>query len=141
MYINRRIALGVACLTLVGIAAFKVPDEEPLPEEAFVRISGDEITSILAGHTAIGTWGDDEYRQYFDLSGTTFYAPKGKRTTRGKWRLSEDGTRYESWWSGDEDNWEFYDVGRTLSGLVWVDPDGVHYPFEMVDGQQLVWPE
>ncbi|MEM9604848.1 MAG: hypothetical protein AAGA11_18430 [Pseudomonadota bacterium] len=112
---------------------------EPTPDAS--RITGADIDALLSGRTAIGEWGDDTYRQYFDPSGTTFYAPKGKRTTRGSWRVSESGSHYESWWSGSDDNWEAYEIIRVSDGLAWRDPKGQLYPFAMLDGQQLVWPD
>jgi hypothetical protein len=138
---NRHILTAAAGLVLVIVLALNTSDDTGSPGSNSVRVTGDNITTLLAGQTAIGIWGDDTYRQYFDPSGTTFYAPKGKRTTRGKWRVSDDGLSYESWWSGDDDNWEVYGVFRDANGLVWIDPDGVRYPFEVVEGQQLVWPE
>lgn len=123
-----------ACLLTLSLAL-------PLRAGEAIPITGDAITALLAGNTAIGVWNGDDYRQYFDPSGTTYYAPKGQRSTRGKWRVSEDGQAYESWWNGAEDNWETWWLAREDDRLVWIGHEGQTYPFEIVAGQQLVWPE
>jgi len=101
----------------------------------------DEISDLLIENTVIGEWNGDPYRQYFMADGTTFYAAKGKRSTRGKWRVSADGNSYESWWTGPDTNWESFSIMRTNEGLAWVDSAGVIYPFNLLTGEQLVWEE
>ena len=86
----------------------------------------------------MGVWAGTSYRQWFSADGTTIYAPRGQRSTVGKWRIATDGA-YESWWSGEL--WERYEVANVEGTLVWRDEKSQDHPFEMLDGQQLVWPD
>ena len=101
-------------------------------------ITGSEIIAMLAGNTAIGEWANDDYRQWFAADGSTIYAAFGKRSTLGAWRISEDGSRYESWWSGQ--HWEAYSILEREQQFYWVTTKGEELPFEIVEGQQLSWP-
>ena len=115
---------------IVGIVALPaLAQENPLNQT--------EILNLLSGNTAVGLWQGTDYRQWFGADGSTIYAPKGQRSTLGKWRVTSDGV-YESWWSGDE--WESYRVRLTEQTYVWVDAIGQEHPFSIVPGQQLVWP-
>jgi len=100
-----------------------------------------EISAILSENTVIGEWNSTPYRQFFMADGVTYYAPKGKRTTRGRWRVSANGNTYESGWSGPETNWEAFAIMRTAEGLAWVDDAGGIFPFKVLTGQQLAGEE
>ncbi|MEM7073999.1 MAG: hypothetical protein AAGA28_07055 [Pseudomonadota bacterium] len=102
-------------------------------------VTGEALSRLLSGNTAVGDWNDDQYRQYFDPSGATIYAVKGKQPSRGRWRVSDDGASYESLWNGP--NWDAYEVVKTEAGHAWVTDSGTLYPFDMETGQQLTWPD
>jgi len=57
-----------------------------------------EIKELLTGNTAVGTWIDHEYRQYFGTDGSTIYAQKNTRSSVGRWRTNSARNHYESWW-------------------------------------------
>ena len=135
----RAYAFLAVILAALAATIFVVPrGGETLPGRALTKV---EIKNLLIENTAIGRWGDDDYRQYFSGTGVTYYAPRGKRSTRGKWRIPADGGGYESWWNGPEDNWERFGVRLTGKGYAWSDAEGTLHPFEMLDGQKLVWDE
>ena len=135
----RNVLALIALAAALAVTSFLWPrGGETLPGRA---LSGHEIKHLLTGNTAIGFWGEDHYRQFFDKSGATYYAPRGKRSTRGKWRVTRDNAAYESWWTGAEDNWERFDLRLTSDGYAWVDGAGMLHGFELVAGQQLVWDE
>jgi len=124
-----RVRLGIAAL-MCSLASMVMAQDR--------AITGNDITALLAGNTAIGKWASDDYRQWFAPDGSTIYAAFGKRSTLGAWRISADGTQYESWWSGNL--WEAYRILSRDDQLYWVTPEGAELPFEIVDGQQLNWP-
>ena len=137
--IRRLLVIALVAIAVYGL--YRVSSPATSPPDHLRHLSGEEITLLLSGRTAVGVWGSDAYRQFFEPGGVTYYAPRGKRSTRGLWRISVDGTRYESWWAGPADNWETYGVAVGAAGYVWIEPDGRSHPFEMLDGQQLVWPD
>ena len=99
-------------------------------------INADEITTLLAGKTAIGVWAGSEYRQYFNPDGSTIYAQYGSRSALGKWRVNTDTNQYESWW--ESSGWESWRVTLENGTYYWVG-DGGKFAFEVVEGQQLIW--
>ena len=101
-------------------------------------LKGDEIRTLLVGHTALGTWAGQAYRQLFWADGTTIYAAKGVRSSRGKWRVGETG-EFESWWGGS--TWDRYPIVKVEDQLFWIDQTGARFAFEMLPGEQLVWPD
>ena len=125
MHRRALLSLLAACLMPAPLAA----------QEA--GLTAAEIEAMLRGNTAVGVWAGTPYRQWFAEDGDTIYAPKGQRSTRGKWRVNAEADLYESWWSGDL--WEAYGVVRDGDVLYWTDPAGERHAFEMVEGQQLVW--
>ena len=120
-----RLLSFLACL----IAANTVTAQEP--------ITGEELRQRLSGNTAIGQWFDDTYRQWFAEDGTTIYAPKGKRSSRGQWRVSTDGQNYQSQWGNG--TWETYGVIEDNGQLFWTTSEGDRNKFELVEGQKLTW--
>ncbi|MEM7438715.1 MAG: hypothetical protein AAF393_03880 [Pseudomonadota bacterium] len=125
---RRMFVLGATTALLGGPA---------LSQEA--GLTAAEITTLLSGKTAIGVWAGADYRQWFSEDGSTIYAPKGQRSTVGKWRVDANTNLYESWWNGDL--WETYGIVRADDQLFWTDPTGERHLFEVLDGQQLIWPE
>ncbi|MDD9922689.1 MAG: hypothetical protein OXQ92_10485 [Boseongicola sp.] len=101
------------------------------------KLSANEITALLLDRTAVGEWAGTPYRQHFASDGTTIYAAKGQRSSRGKWRVNTDTNAYESWW--ERSGWDAYDVVVEDEVFYWVDSAGEHFAFTMVDGQQLVF--
>ena len=84
MTVRRSILAGLLAMLATPVAAQSV------------KLQTLEITALLLGNTAVGTWAGANYRQYFDPDGTTIYAVDGSRSTLGEWRV-QDGT-YESLW-------------------------------------------
>lgn len=102
-----------------------------------VKLSGDEIRSLLTGNTAIGRWGGAKYRQYFGVDGVTIYAQQGARSTRGTWRVDDDRQEYQSIWPRDAE-WEGWFVMEFGDTYYWVSKTTPPTPFQILDGQQLV---
>ncbi len=133
----KNILVLIALAAALAVTSFLWPrGGETLPGRP---LAGLEIKYLLTGNTAIGRWGDDQYRQFFSEGGVTYYAQRGKRSTRGKWRITRGNDAYESWWSGADDNWVRFDVRLTPDGYAWVDSTGTIHPFELVAGEKLVW--
>ncbi len=121
-----------AVLTVSAVLFATVAGADPVP------MTASEIETLLGGNTALGDWQGDTYRQYFATDGATIYAVEGRRSSRGRWRVV-DGTRaYESWWPGS--GWDAYEVLRDGDALIWMDGAGVRFGFEVVEGQQLLFP-
>ena len=104
-----------------------------------VRLTADEIRTLLAGNTAKGVWVDHEYRQYFPDYGTTYYAPKNGRSSRGRWRVNDATGEYESEWN-ESGFWDGYAVTREGEQLFWVGDGVPPQPFQVLEGDHLVWP-
>lgn len=99
-----------------------------------------EIKELLTGNTAVGTWIDHEYRQYFGADGSTIYAQKNTRSSVGRWRTNSARNHYESWWERIE--WGAgYSIVLEEDVYYWVSSTGTTEPqaFTMVPGQQLVF--
>lgn len=109
----------------------------PLAFAEDVKLTATEIADLLRGHTAIGMWQGTPYRQYFNADGSTIYAAKDQRSTLGKWRVDSTRDLYESWWDGSD--WEVWGIIRRDGQLYWTGPGIEAEPFEILDGQQLVW--
>ncbi len=122
------IGLAVAALALTATA---------LQAQA-VKLNGDDIRALLTGRTAIGRWAGSNYRQYFDADGVTIYAQQGARSARGEWRVDDDLQEYQSIWPGD-DGWEGWFVMAFGDTYYWVSKSTPPTPFQMRDGQQLVF--
>lgn len=103
------------------------------------RLRAAEIEALISGRTAVGTWFDDTYRQYFNPDGTTIYAVDGKRSSSGKWQVDAALDVYQSWWPRSA--WENWEVYEEAEGYVWINVVGDRSPFIMEDGQQLLWPD
>ena len=96
-----------------------------------------EIESALAGNTIIGEWLGEDYRQFFDVDGTTIYLPVGStRSSSGRWRVNARTGGYESWWS-EPVGWEPYVVTRAGDTWYWSNDTVEASPFEIVPGNQL----
>ncbi|MEO0357606.1 MAG: hypothetical protein AAF386_04795 [Pseudomonadota bacterium] len=102
-----------------------------------VKLTGDEIRSLLTGNTAIGRWDGANYRQWFGPDGVTLFAQDGARTARGQWRVDDDLQEYQSICSGDED-WEGWFVMEFGNTYYWVSRTTPPTPFQIVPGQSLV---
>lgn len=98
-----------------------------------VQMSASEVTHLLSGNSAQGTWGNMSYRSYFDTNGMTIYAPQNGEQQIGKWRVTPDG-QYEAFW--DAVGWTSYTVLRTDAGYAWK-LDGKTYPFTVLEGRVL----
>ncbi len=103
-----------------------------------VVVPADEISKLLTGNTIRGTWYGEEYKQYFMADGVTIYAPRKSQSTRGKWRVNTATNTYESWW--ERSGWSGYQVVRENGALFWLQKDTENQPFEILLGEQLVWP-
>lgn len=104
-------------------------------EAQSVKLSGNEIGILLTGNTAVGEWEGTQYRQYFDTDGSTIYASRNARSTRGEWRV--EGEEYQSRWSG-ETTWEGLFVMEYAGVWFWVSKSTPPTPFEVLEGNQLV---
>ncbi|MEO9684420.1 MAG: hypothetical protein ABJF86_08965 [Tateyamaria sp.] len=100
-----------------------------------VKLSADEIATLLTGNTAVGTWEGNAYRQYFDADGSTIYAQEGARSARGSWRV--EGEEYQSIWASDTE-WEGWLVMEYAGQWFWVSKITPPTPFDVVEGQELV---
>lgn len=104
-----------------------------------VKLTADEIVTLLTGNTAIGVWEGANYRQYFGQDGSTIYAQEGSRSALGEWRVDRDRDEYQSIWQRDAE-WEGWFVMEYLETYYWVSKTTPPTPFEVVDGQALVFP-
>lgn len=111
----------------------------PLAFAGDVKLTASEIVDLLRGKTAVGFWQGTPYRQFFNADGSTIYAAKGQRSTLGKWRVDPSQDLYESWWEGS--GWEAWSVIRRDGKLYWTGAGVEAIAFQMLDGQQLVWPD
>lgn len=105
-----------------------------------------EITELLTGNTAIGTWptwkSSHRYRQYFGEDGSTIYAQQNERSSLGRWRVNSRLNHYESWW--EQSDWGAgFSIISKEGVYYWVSSTGSIEPqaFEVLRGQQLLWPE
>jgi len=99
-----------------------------------------EIKELLAGNTAVGTWIDHEYRQYFGADGSTIYAQKNTRSSLGRWRTNGTRNHYESWW--EQSDWGAgFSIVLESDVYYWVSSTGTTKPqaFTMLPGQQLLF--
>jgi len=104
-----------------------------------IKLKASEIKELLTGNTALGTWNGTAYRQFFHKDGSTIYATKNNRSSLGQWGVNYTSDTYESLWN--EARWDSYDVLRNGHELHWRDGDLRRYAFQILPGQQLLWPE
>ena len=123
MTVGRSILAGLLAMLATPVAAQSV------------KLQTLEITALLSGNTAVGTWAGANYRQYFDPDGTTIYAVDGSRSTLGEWRVQDD--TYESLWQNDAE-WEGWFVMEFGGDFYWVSKKTPPTPFSVLDGNQLV---
>lgn len=102
-----------------------------------VKLTGDEIRSLLTGNTAVGRWDGEKYRSYFGPDGVTIYAQEGARSARGEWRVDDATQEYQSVWPGDAE-WEGWFVMEYGDTYYWVSRVTPPTPFQVLAGQQLV---
>lgn len=121
---------------LILISALLIVSSKATASDDLQRLSAEEISELLTGNTAIGTWDGTKYRQYFSDSGTTIYAQEGSRSSRGTWRVNKTENVYESKW--ERTGWSGYPVGREGDKLFWISTALPPQPFEVVPGEQLV---
>ena len=100
-----------------------------------VKLSGYEIDILLSGNTAVGIWDGISYRQYFAPDGSTIFAQKDVRSTRGEWRV--EGEEYQSLWSGDAE-WEGWLVMEYAGQWYWVSKTTPPTPFDVLEGEKLI---
>ncbi len=119
---------------------FALPGSNAAAEDR--TLTAEEIVDLLTGNTAVGTWIDHEYRQYFDKHGQTIYAQRGQRSSLGKWRVNRKHNHYESWWERVDWGAGFSIVQRD-GVYYWVSSTGTTDPqaFEILEGSQLLFPE
>lgn len=109
----------------------------PALAEDPVRLTAEEIRSLLSGNTIRGTWRGDEYKQYFMADGATIYAPRRSRSTVGKWRVDPAKNTYDSWW--ERGGWASYQIIRKSGELFWISQTVPPQPFVVLEGEQLTW--
>ncbi|MEM6308479.1 MAG: hypothetical protein AAF754_00390 [Pseudomonadota bacterium] len=102
-----------------------------------VKLSGDDIRTLLTGNTAIGRWEGQNYRQYFGADGVTIYSQDGAKSTRGEWRVDDEVQEYQSIWPNDAD-WEGWFVMEFSGNYYWVSKKTPPTPFRVENGQRLV---
>ena len=102
-----------------------------------VKLSGDDIRTLLTGNTAIGRWEGQNYRQYFGADGVTIYSQDGAKSTRVEWRVDDEVQEYQSIWPNDAD-WEGWFVMEFSGDYYWVSKKTPPTPYELVEGEQLV---
>ena len=133
-YINRILNHFYSVLTVLcfGLSA-------NLAMAQSVKLSADEITTLLAGNTAVGKWQGAKYRQFFNSDGATIYAQEGSKSSLGKWRVDSTRDEYQSIWPSDED-WEGWYVMEYSGAYYWVSKTTPPTPFRVETGQNLVKP-
>lgn len=131
--------LSVFLVTLLTLAAGLVHSNEK-------TLTAAEISQLLSGNTAIGIWptwkSSHRYRQYFGKDGATIYAQENERSSLGRWRVNNTLNHYESWW--EQSDWGAgFSIVLKEGVYYWVSSTGSIEPqaFEMLQGQQLLWPE
>lgn len=102
-----------------------------------VKLSGDQISELLSGNTAVGKWEDKPYRQFFGTDGSTIYAQNGSRSALGQWRVDNSVDEYQSIWAGDT-QWEGWFVMEYAGAYYWVSKTTPPTPFRLIEGQKLV---
>jgi len=102
-----------------------------------VKLQSHEITALLSGNTAVGTWEGTPYRQYFDPDGSTIFAQPEARSSVGKWRVDAERQEYQSIWPSDA-AWEGWYVMEYAGDFFWVSKRTPPTPFKVIEGQQLV---
>ncbi|WP_390910831.1 hypothetical protein [Pseudosulfitobacter sp. SM2401] len=102
-----------------------------------VKLNADQITTLLSGNTAVGTWAGAKYRQFFGPDGVTIYAQEDARSARGEWRVDPVRDEYLSIWPSDKD-WEGWYVMEYAGAYFWVSKTTPPTPFKVVEGEQLV---
>ena len=96
-----------------------------------VRLSADEIDTLLRGKRIEGDWNGTKYVQVFRDTGGTIYTAEGAPPDPGKWRVNAETDTYESWW--ERSGWSSYAIERDGAALYWVDSRGRRYPFKVQD--------
>ncbi|WP_187430816.1 hypothetical protein ROLI_041790 [Roseobacter fucihabitans] len=102
-----------------------------------VKLSANEISLLLSGNTAVGSWDNVPYRQYFDPEGTTIFAQENTRSVRGSWRVDVDRDEFQSRWPNDAE-WEGWFVMEYAGEWFWVSKTTPPTPFAVVEGEQLI---
>lgn len=120
------VTAAVAIVALAGIAQAQA-----------VKLTGDEIRTLLTGNTAFGRWDGVPYRQYCGADGITIYAQRGARSARGEWRVEDAQQEYQSIWPNDAD-WQGWFVMEFGNTYYWVSRTTPPTPFQVVEGQSLV---
>jgi len=124
-------------LALVLLSVLVIMSSRPLAaDDDMQRLNAEEISELLTGNTAIGSWDGTKYRQYFSDSGTTIYAQKGTRSSTGKWRVNKTEDVYESKW--ERTGWSGYPVAREGDKFFWLSSSLPPQQFEVLPGEQLV---
>lgn len=99
------------------------------------QLTASEIEDVLAGNTIDGTWGADNYVQYFAEDGTTIYVPDDGKPAEGRWRVDPATGVYESWWIST--GWTPYVVVDVPDGdYAWLNGDRVE-TFTVQEGRQI----
>jgi hypothetical protein len=99
---------------------------------AEVKLTAEEITSLLAGNSVTGEFRGAEYVQYFEPGGDTLRANAGAPAEAGKWKIDADKDLYCSWWAAV--GWRCYIVTRDGDTLYWQRP-------EAAERSQSTWAE
>ena len=102
-----------------------------------VKLTGEEIETLLSGNTAHGLWDGAPYRQYFGPDGVTIYAQDGARSARGEWRVDHARDEFQSLWPSDED-WQGWFVALYLGEYYWLSKTTPPTLFKVDAGQQLI---
>jgi len=124
-------------LVVVLLSALVIISSRSLAaDDDMQRLSAAQISELLTGNTAIGSWDGTKYRQYFSDSGTTIYAQEGTRSSTGKWRVNKTENVYESKW--ERTGWSGYPVAREGDKFFWLSSSLPPQQFEVLPGEQLV---
>ena len=124
---KRRVLL-TALMTVPLLPRFVTP-------VAAQQLTAAEIEDVLAGNTIDGSWGTDDYLQYFAEDGTTIYVPDDGQRAEGRWRVDPETGVYESWWIST--GWTPYVVVDVPDGdYAWLNGDRVE-TFTVKEGRQI----
>ena len=93
------------------------------------KLTGDEIATLLADRTVVGTdKGGKQWKQIFQKGGLTIYS-QGDANSNGFWRVK--GDQYCSQWPPN-DSWACYDMTGEGDHATFVSSSGTSYAVKVM---------
>jgi hypothetical protein len=129
---NRRTLMtALALLPTMAVVPALAEDEQA---NISIRLTAEQVGTLLYGNTIKGTWSGTSYVQFFDTSGVTIYNAEGAPSDRGRWRINAFTGKYESEW--ERTGWTPYTIVMTNDGFAWINRNRLE-PFVVFEGRQL----